>query len=78
MSVLVYVENTSGNFKKSALETVSYSYAIAQQQNAKLTAIVFGNADTTILGNYGVSEVLHVNDNAYTTLNDDAYVNAIA
>jgi electron transfer flavoprotein alpha subunit len=78
MSVLVYVENTSGNFKKSALETVSYSYAIAQQQNAKLTAIVFGNADTTILGNYGVSEVLHVNDNAYTTFNAAAYANAIA
>jgi electron transfer flavoprotein alpha subunit len=43
MSVLVYVEQADGKFKKSVFEAVSYAKAIADNQNTNLTAISIGN-----------------------------------
>ena len=43
MSVLVYVEQADGKFKKSVFEAVSYAKAIADNQNTSLTAISIGN-----------------------------------
>ena len=42
MSVLVYVEQAEGKFKKSVFEAVSYAKAIADHQNTNLTAISIG------------------------------------
>lgn len=79
MSVLVYVENAAGKFKKSTFEVVSYAKEIANQLGVNLTAISIGNIsdDAAMLGNYGVSKVLSVSDEKYSKFNGQSYASAI-
>ena len=81
MSVLVYVENAEGKFKKSIFEAVSYAKAIAKQLNTNLIAISIGNVASTelqILGHYGVNKVLNVNTAQLKSFINQAYASVIA
>jgi electron transfer flavoprotein alpha subunit len=81
MSVLVYVEQAEGKFKKSVFEAVSYAKAIADQQGTNLTAISIGNvAETELkeLGKYGASKVLNVSADQLKTFVNQAYASVIA
>jgi len=81
MSVLVYVENAEGKFKKSIFEAVSYAKAIATQMGTNLVAISVGNvaADAlTNLGTYGVEKVLNVTNDKLKTFVNQAYASVIA
>ena len=76
MSVLVYVEHAEGNFKKSALEIVSYSKAIADQLKTNLIALAIGNVsdeNLTALGKYGAEKVLNVSDKKLDNFVNEAY-----
>lgn len=81
MSVLVYVEQVEGKFKKSVFEAVSYAKAIADQQGASLSAISIGNvADGELneLGKYGASKVLKVEAEQLKNFVNQAYASVIA
>jgi electron transfer flavoprotein alpha subunit len=81
MSVLVYVEQAEGKFKKSVFEAVSYAKAIANSQNTNLTAISIGNVaenDLKELGKYGASKVLNVAADQLKTFVNQAYAAVIA
>ncbi len=81
MSVLVYVEQVDGKFKKSVYEAVSYAKAIADNQNTNLTAVSIGNvADSELneLGKYGASKVLNVNTDQLKQFVNQAYAAVIA
>lgn len=81
MSVLVYVEQVDGKFKKSVYEAVSYAKAIAEQQNSNLTAISIGNVDDAelkTLGTYGASKVLSVTNDQLKDFVNQAYASVIA
>lgn len=81
MSVLVYVEQADGKFKKSVFEAVSYAKAIADNQNTNLTAISIGNvADNELkeLGKYGASKVLNVSNEQLKNFVNQAYAAVIA
>lgn len=81
MSVLVYVENTSGKFKKSTFEVISYAAAVSKQINSDLIAISIGNveeAELNKLGNYGVKKVLTVSNEQLKTFVNQAYAAIIA
>jgi electron transfer flavoprotein alpha subunit len=81
MSVLVYIENTEGSFKKSVFEVVSYARATADLLNTSLTAISIGNVNSSELeniGKYGVSKILTVNSEKLKTFNNQAYSSIIA
>jgi electron transfer flavoprotein alpha subunit len=76
MSILVYVENTDGKFKKSAFEVVSYAKAIAEQSGNEVTALSIGNVEESqlsILGKYGASKVLNVNTEQLKSFVNQAY-----
>ncbi|MDO7137508.1 MULTISPECIES: electron transfer flavoprotein subunit alpha/FixB family protein [Algibacter] len=77
MSVLVYTESEQGHFKKAALEVASYAKAVADQLGTTVTAISVNAADTSVLGNYGVDKVLHVNNDKLNSFNANAYANVI-
>ncbi|HLT41436.1 MAG TPA: electron transfer flavoprotein subunit alpha/FixB family protein [Sphingobacteriaceae bacterium] len=80
MSVLVYIENTEGSFKKSVFEVISYAKATAALLNTSLTAISIGNVDSSELesiGEYGVSKVLTVDNEQLKTFNNQAYASII-
>lgn len=81
MSILVYVENTDGKFKKSAFEVVSYAKSIADTTQTDLVAISIGNvADDELagLGKYGASKVLNVNNEQLASFVNQAYASIIA
>lgn len=81
MSVIVYVENAEGKFKKSAYEVVSYSKAIADLLNTNVVAVSIGNVaseELSSLGEYGVSRVLSVSDSRLTEFSNQAYASVIA
>jgi len=81
MSVLVYVEQVDGKFKKSVFEAVSYAKAIADKQGSGLTAISIGNVDESelkALGKYGASKVLNVSNDQLKNFVNQAYASIIA
>ena len=81
MSVLVYVEQVEGKFKKSVFEAVSYAKAIADQQGTNLSAISIGNvADSALneLGKYSASKVLKVEADQLKNFVNQAYAAVIA
>lgn len=81
MSVLVYVENAEGKFKKSTFEVVSYAAAVANQLNTGLTAISIGDVkqeDLVNLGKYGASKVLNVSGDKLKSFVNQAYASVIA
>ncbi|RZL10747.1 MAG: electron transfer flavoprotein subunit alpha/FixB family protein [Pedobacter sp.] len=81
MSVLVYVEQVDGKFKKSVFEAVSYAKAIADKQNTNLTAISIGTVEESelkALGTYGASKVLQVANDQIKDFINQAYASVIA
>lgn len=81
MSVLVYVENIEGKFKKSTFEVVSYAAEIAKQMGSTLTALSIGNVDATQLaelGKYGVKNVWTVNNAQLSSFVNQAYASIIS
>ena len=78
MSVLVYTETENGKLKKNAFEAASYAYRVAKEMGTDVTAISFGATDNDVLGNYGVSKVLSVQDEALKTFNARAHASAIS
>lgn len=80
MSVLVYVENTSGEFKKSVFEVASYAKAVADLLNTNLIAISIGSVAAPILnqlGEYGVSRILTVNNDQLKSFINHSYASVI-
>lgn len=81
MSVLVYVEQVDGKFKKSVFEAVAYAKAIADIQGSNLTAISIGNvgeSELKELGKYGASKVLNVANDQLKNFVNQAYASVIA
>ncbi len=81
MSVLVYVENTEGKFKKSTYEVISYAKEIANQMGTKLTAVSIGDVSDSVLselGKYGAEKVLNVTNDKLKTFVNKAYASVIA
>jgi electron transfer flavoprotein alpha subunit len=64
MSVLVFVESSEGQIKKSSLEALCYGYQIAIGRGTTLTAVSLSDEsiDLSIAGLYGAAKVLHSND----------------
>lgn len=78
MSVLVYTETENGSFKKSAFEVASYAKHVASLIGETVTAIAINADDASGLGTYGVSKVLHVQNDDLKTFNANAVAKVIA
>jgi electron transfer flavoprotein alpha subunit len=65
MSVLVYIENQNGQFKKSTFELLSYGKEIAKMISGDLNAVFIGQIEDDKLldlGKYGVSKIFRISD----------------
>ncbi len=81
MSILVYVENAEGKFKKSTFEVVSYAKAIADQLSTHVVAVSIGDVDPSELSNlgkYGTSKALNVSNSKLKSFVNQAYASIIA
>jgi electron transfer flavoprotein alpha subunit len=80
MSVLVYIENTEGKFKKSAYEIISYAKAIADELKLPLSALSVGEVsdeELTKLSAYGAGRILKAEGSDLNKMSVQAYTSAI-
>jgi electron transfer flavoprotein alpha subunit len=59
MSVLLFIDHSGGQVKKSSLEVLSYGAKVAEQLGTSAEGILLGtvNGDLASLGNYGVKKI---------------------
>jgi electron transfer flavoprotein alpha subunit len=77
MAIVVFVESAEGKVKKTSLEAVAYAHALGDD----ITAVAFGKADATELGDlgkYGAKKVLHVTDDRFNDGIIQAYASALS
>ena len=62
MSVLIFIDHSEGQIKKSSLEVLSYGAALATQLGTTAEAVLLGtvSSDLTTLGKYGIKKVHQV------------------
>ncbi len=81
MSILVYLENWDGKFKKSSFELVSYAKAIADKAGTDVIALSIGEvSDNELqeLSKYGATKVLKAQNDVYKILDNAIYSKTIA
>ena len=80
MSVLIFLDQADGHIKKSSFETASYGAAIANLTSTTAEAIVLGtvNDDLSSLGQYGVTKVHTVKNDALNNLDAQVFTQIIA
>ncbi|NQU85450.1 MAG: electron transfer flavoprotein subunit alpha/FixB family protein [Mariniphaga sp.] len=81
MSVLVYTENWDGKFKKLSFELVLYASKIAEMIGTTTSVISIGNVDDNELlklGNYGASNILKVEGDNFSSLDNQVFTSIIA
>jgi len=81
MSVLVYIENWDGKFKKLSFELVSFAAETAKMMNSTVTALSIGKVDESELkklGDYGAGKVLTIESDLPASLDNQAYSYAIS
>ncbi len=80
MSILVFVENNKGSFRKKSFEAVQYAAHVAQQTGGTVTAVAVGtitSAELEALGCYGAQKVLHVTDSRLDDFSARAYAKVL-
>lgn len=78
MSVLVYVENWDGAFKKASYEAVNYAAQLAQQKGEDCIAITTeASDDVSVLSNYGANKIIHVKGDKFKTYNNQIVASLI-
>ena len=81
MSVITFVENWDGKFKKLTFELVSYAAKVAEMLNTSSIALSIGSVESgelDKLGNYGVKKVIHIDNENLKMLDNQAYTSVIA
>jgi electron transfer flavoprotein alpha subunit len=77
--VLIYAESTAGQFKRSALEAVTYGVKTARLMGVPAVALALGNAaDAAQLGRYGADRVVAVDAPQLASFDAKVYAAAIA
>ncbi len=77
--VLIYAESTGGQFKRSALEAVTYGAKTARLMGVPAVALVLGSAsDAGQLGRYGADRVVAVDAPQLASFDAKVYAAAIA
>jgi electron transfer flavoprotein alpha subunit len=81
MSVLIFIDQSEGQIKKSSLEAITYGAAVAKQLNTTAEGIVLGTvADDNVaaLGKYGVQKIHHITNEVLNHVDAQLYAKLIA
>lgn len=72
--VLVFAETNKGEFKKAALEAVTYGHKTAQTIGASCIAVTIGEIkDADVLGQYGATQVYNINGAGLDVFDSQVY-----
>lgn len=81
MSVLVFIETTEGEVKKSSLEAITYASELASMKGTSATGVIIGDIaqdKAENAGKYGLSKILLVKDANLNDANPQAYATVLA
>jgi len=80
MSVLVFIDQSEGQIKKSSFEAASYAAQTAEKLGTTADAIILGTVtdDLTTLGNYGIKKVYTVADAALNNFDAQVYAKILS
>lgn len=80
MPVLVYLDHSDGQFKKSSLEAACYASSLADKLGSHAEAILIGtlNTDLSALGSYGIKKIHHANGDALNTMDSRIHAKIIS
>ena len=81
MSVLVFLENWDGKFKKLSFELVSYASKVAEMLGEQAIAVSIGKVDSSELEKlaaYGAEKIISIENESIKTFDDQAYTRMIA
>jgi electron transfer flavoprotein alpha subunit len=77
--ILVFAEQQNGKFKKQVFEAITYAYKFGQSIGEEVAALVIGKSDSTqILGQYGASKILKIEDDSVDNFDSQVFSFAIA
>ena len=79
MSVLVFLESSEGQIKKSALEALVFAGHIASHEQSQIVGVVFGQpSNLTEAGTYGAARILNITDSRFSAMDAQAFAEALA
>ncbi len=81
MSVLIFVENWEGKFKKLSFELVSYGAKVAEMLSTDAIALTIGNVEKdeiAKLGKYGADRIINACNAAIQVFDSQAFTSLIA
>ena len=72
MSVIVYLENWEGKFKKNTFEAAQYAAKTAEMMGTEAIGVTFGDIsdDASVIGKYGVKKIINVKGDDFTEYNN--------
>lgn len=78
--VLVFIDHSDGQIKKSTHEALSYAAAIAKQMNTSAEGLLLGTVSDNLvdLGNYGISKIHQISNGELNQLDAQVYAQVIA
>lgn len=78
--ILIFIDHSDGQIKKSSYEAAAYGAAVANATGEKAEALIFGNVndDLASLGNYGITKVHQVSNPDLEIMDAQVYTKAIA
>jgi len=80
MSILIFIDHSEGQIKKTSLEALSYGAALAKQINVLAEGVLLGTVseELTSLGKYGVQKIHQVSQESLNQLDAEQYIRIIA
>jgi electron transfer flavoprotein alpha subunit len=80
MSVLVFIDHSDGQIKKTSLEAICYGAALGKQMAVPTEGVLLGNVteDLSSLGNYGVQKIHQLNQDSLNQLDTEQYIQVIS
>jgi electron transfer flavoprotein alpha subunit len=80
MSVLVFIDHSDGQIKKTSLEALSYGAALGKQMAVPTEGVLLGNVkeDLSSLGKYGIQKIHQLNQESLNQLDTEQYIRIIS
>lgn len=80
MSVLIFIDHSDGQIKKTSLEALSYGMALASQTGVFAEGILLGtvSVDLSLLGIYGIKKIHQIKQDSLNQLDAEQYIQIIA
>lgn len=78
--VLVFIDYSDGQIKKSTHEALSYAAAVAKQMNTSAEGLLLGTVSDNLadLGNYGITKIHQVSNDGLNQLDAQVYAQVVA